>query len=205
MTCSNNANCPLFAQFAMEPSLKLWKQHFCEGEYTKCVRYQYALEGKPVPITLLRNGKMLNQKVRDKEELGGTALFNAIYKGRVPMVRSMIKTKVSDTAIVGPDGMTPLMAAASIGNLELTNLFLEFGCNPYNRRNDEKRAVDIARQGGFSDCADAIQGYMDQHPEKQAEASTLTAQVSSEVAETDEKEEMKNVVSFLRKLNPFKK
>lgn len=203
MSCSHAASCPLFAQFAMEPSLKVWKQHFCEGAYTTCVRYQHSLQGKPVPITLLPNGKVLN-KVRDKEEVAGSALFNAIYKGRVPMVKSMLKSKVASSAIVGPDGMTPLMAAASVGNLELIDLFLKFGCNPFNKRNDDKRATDIANEAGHAECAAVIQSYMDSHPELETKAGTVTKQ-EAVAEESNDKETMNDVVSLLRKLNPFKK
>lgn len=203
MTCSNHASCQLFPQFAMEPSLKIWQQHFCEGNFKVCVRYQHSVEGKPVPLTLLPNGKILN-KLRGKEELGGTALFNAIYKGRVSMVKSMLRTKVSSTAIVGPDGMTPLMAAASVGNLELAELFLEYGCNPFNKRSDSKLALDIAQEENFPECAKAIQDYMSAHPEQQAQAQTLSKQEIN-VNEDDERASMSDVVGFLRKLNPFKK
>lgn len=203
MTCTHNASCPLFAQFAMEPSLKVWQQHYCEGEFKKCVRFQNSLQGKPVPITLLPNGKVLH-KSRDKEELAGTALFNAIYKGRVSMVKSMIKTKISSAAIVGPDGMTPLMAAASTGNFELVNLLVELGCNPFNKRNDDKRAVDIANEAGHSECAKVIQEFMNSHPDLEAKVATVTK--PTQVAEeSEDKETMKDVVSLLRKLNPFKK
>ena len=204
MTCSHNTTCPLFAQFAMEPSLKVWQQHYCEGEYKKCVRFQSSLQGKPVPITLLPNGKVLQQKTRNKEELAGTALFNAIYKGRVSMVRSMISTKISSAQIIGPDGMTPLMAAASTGNLQMVNLFLEFGCNPFNKRTDGKSAVDVANEESHTDCAMAIESYMKSHPELAGKANTVSK--SSEVSnESKDKETMNEVVSLLRKLNPFKK
>jgi hypothetical protein len=204
MTCSHNTSCPLFAQFAMEPSLKVWQQHYCEGEYKKCVRFQNSLQGKPVPITLLPNGKVLQQKTRNKEELAGTALFNAIYKGRVPMVRSMISTKISSAELIGPDGMTPLMAAASTGNVQMVNLFLEFGCNPFNKRNDGKRAVDVANEDGHTDCAMAIESYMNGHPELEAKANTVS-KPSEASNESDDKETMSEVVGLLRKLNPFKK
>jgi ankyrin repeat protein len=187
----------------MEPSLKVWKQHFCEGAYTTCVRYQHSLQGKTVPITLLPNGKVLN-KVRNKDEVAGSALFNAIYKGRVPMVKSMLKNKVASSAIVASDGMTPLMAAASTGNVELVELFLQFGCNPFNKRNDDRRAVDIANEVGHAECASVIQNYMDSNPELEATSGRVSQQ-ETETKESEEKEAMKDVVSLLRKLNPFKK
>ena len=59
MSCSHSSSCPLFAQFAMEPALAIWKKHFCDGEYTNCARYQMGLKGEVVPITLLPNGKMI--------------------------------------------------------------------------------------------------------------------------------------------------
>ena len=114
MSCSHSSGCPLFAQFAMEPALAVWKKHFCDGDYIKCARYQLGLKGKTVPITLLPNGKMIEKKSKSKEEMGGTALFNAILKGRASMVKSMFSSKMSSVSVTSSDGSTPLMAAARV-------------------------------------------------------------------------------------------
>ena len=200
MSCSHSESCPLFAQFAMEPALAIWKQHFCDGEFTKCARYQLGLKGGTVPITLMPNGKMMEKKVKSKEELGGTALFNAILKGRTSMVKSMFASKMSSAQVTSSDGSTPLMAAASIGNLEIVNILLEAGCNPFNKNKDDINALIVAEKKNFPDCAKAIKAFMDSHPELEAKSIEIT---DSPPPSDEQEEEIKGVISLLKKLNPF--
>ena len=199
MSCSHSESCPLFAQFAMEPALAVWRQHFCDGEYTKCARYQLGLKGGTIPITLLPNGKMIEKKIKSKDEMGGTALFNAILKERVSMVKSMFASKMASAQVTSSDGSTPLMAAASVGNLEIVNILLEAGCNPYKVNNADINALTVAEKKKFPDCATAIKSFMDAHPELEEQAIAA----SNNVEVKDEQEEIKGVVSLLKKLNPF--
>ena len=196
MSCSHSESCPLFAQFAMEPALAVWRQHFCDGEYTKCARYQLGLKGGTIPITLLPNGKMIEKKTKSKEEMGGTALFNAILKGRVSMVKSMFASKMASGQIVSSDGSTPLMAAASVGNLEIVNILLDAGCNPFNTNNNDIDALAVAEKKNFPDCAKSIKDYMDAHPD-------LKNNVNNSDTADEQETEIKGVVSLLKKLNPF--
>lgn len=200
MSCTHSSNCPLFAQFAMEPALAVWKQHFCDGEFIKCSRYELGLKGETVPITLLPNGKMIENKTKSKEEMGGTALFNAILKGRASMVKSMLASKMATAQVVSTDGSTPLMAAASIGNLEIVNILLESGCNPFKSNNNNINALAVAEKKNFPDCIKVIKEFMIVHPELQNKVND-----SKDNADTpDEQEsEIKGVVSLLKKLNPF--
>ena len=204
MSCSHSADCPLFAQFAMEPALAVWKQHFCDGDFTKCARYQLGLKGSVVPLTLMPNGKMIERKVKTKEELGGTALFNAILKGRASMVKSMFASKMSSVQVTSSDGSTPLMAAASIGNLEIVNVLLEAGCNPFKTNENGINALTVAEKKNFPDCTQAIQEFMESHPElkDQVVAATDSSEPEPE-AEDEQEEDMKGVISLLKKLNPF--
>ena len=197
MSCSHSSSCPLFAQFAMEPALAVWKKHFCDGEYSNCARYQKGLIGEVVPLTLLPNGKMIEHKVKSKEEIGGTALFNAILKNRVPMVKSMLSSKMSSVNGVANDGSTPLMVAASIGNSEIIEFLLSVGCNPFKTNNDGYDALIVAQKKNFPECEKIIKEFMDTHPELK------NADISSSVEESNEAEEMSGVVSLLKKLNPF--
>lgn len=199
MSCTHSVDCPLFAQFAMEPALAIWKKHFCDGEFQKCARYELSLKGGAVPLTLMPNGKVIENKIKSKEELGGTALFNAILKGRTSMVKSMLTSKMSSGEITTADGSTPLMAAASIGNLEIVNILLEAGCNPFNKNNKDINALTVAEKKNFPDCAAAIKNFMNAHPELETKPGTVSQ--TSEDAEKEE--EIKGVVSLLKKLNPF--
>ena len=196
MSCSHSSSCPLFAQFAMEPALAIWKKHFCDGEFTNCARYQKGLKGEVVPITLLPNGKMIENKVKSKEEIGGTALFNAILKNRTSMVKSMFASKMASVDVTANDGSTPLMVAASIGNVEIIELLLKVGCNPFKTNHDGFDALIVAQRKNFPDCEKIIKEYMDTHPE----LKDIDSSISKDETET---EEMSSVVSLLKKLNPF--
>ncbi len=200
MICSHSVDCPLFAQFAMEPALAIWKKHFCDGEFAKCARYQLGLKGETVPITLLPNGKMIEKRVKSKEEMGGTALFNAILKGRVSMVKSMLASKMATVQVISVDGSTPLMGAASIGNIEIVNLLLDAGCNPYNKNTKGVNAFMIAEDKKFSECATTIKDFMLKHPELKEKSVVVEDTANTPVAEESE---IKGVVSMLKKLNPF--
>ena len=202
MSCSHSSDCPLFAQFAMEPALAVWKKHFCDGDFTKCARYQLGLKGQSVPLTLMPNGKMIEAKSKSKEEMGGTALFNAILKKRTSMVKSMLASKMATVDITSPDGSTPLMAAANVGEIEIVKILLEAGCNPYKSNKDGINALAVAERRGFQDCASTIKSYMDSHPELKDKVNS-TAQVAASIPEEKEEEEIKSVVSLLKKLNPF--
>ncbi len=197
MSCSHSSSCPLFAQFAMEPALAIWKKHFCDGEYTNCARYQKGLKGEVVPLTLLPNGKMIEHKVKSKEEIGGTALFNAILKNRVSMVKSMLSSKMASVNVIANDGSTPLMVAASVGSVEIIEYLLSVGCNPFKANNDGYDALVVAQKKNFPECEKIIKEYMDAHQELK------NADISSSVEENNEAEEMSGVVSLLKKLNPF--
>ena len=198
MSCSHASSCPLFAQFAMEPALAIWKKHFCDGEYTNCARYQMGLKGEVVPLTLLPNGKTIEHKVKSKEEIGGTALFNAILKNRTPMVKSMFASKMTSIDVVANDGSTPLMVAASVGNVEIIEFLLSVGCNPFKTNNDGYDSLIVAQRKNFPDCEKVLKEYMDAHPElKDIDSSTSKDEIE------DEAEEMSGVISLLKKLNPF--
>lgn len=199
MSCSHSSGCPLFAQFAMEPALAVWKQHFCDGEYSKCARYQLGLKGSTIPITLLPNGKMIENRVKSKEEIGGTALFNAILKNRVPMVKSMFASKMTSVNVVGNDGSTPLIVAASVGNIEIIDILLGVGCNPFIKNYNGIDALKVAENKNFSDCAISLKKFMAAHPELENSVNE-----KQNIAPTNEEQiEIKGVVSLLKKLNPF--
>jgi hypothetical protein len=60
MSCPRVTTCPLFKQFSMKSSLKVWQSFYCEGEFDRCERWKLVAANKPVPLGLLPNGKHLN-------------------------------------------------------------------------------------------------------------------------------------------------
>ena len=191
MACSHTQNCQLYPQFAADPSLKLWQQHYCESNYEVCARFKIALTGKQIPLTLLPNGKLLH-RYRKRDEMNAAALFNAIQKDRVHVVKSLLNGKISSEAITMADGTTPLMAAVERGNKDIVKLLLAAGCSPQHKNNKGEKAIDIARQKGFAEGVELIQPYMQQQNQQQEQVQKTESNI------------MTDVLSFLRKLNPVR-
>lgn len=53
----------MFPLFRCQSNLEIWKLSFCTQDYTRCARYQLALEEKRIPVNLLPNGKYLTTPV----------------------------------------------------------------------------------------------------------------------------------------------
>ncbi len=43
--------------------IRFWKERYCENGYQKCARFVRSNGGRPVPITLLPNGKELKSSL----------------------------------------------------------------------------------------------------------------------------------------------
>ena len=59
-SCPRVQGCPLFKQFSMKSSLKVWQAYYCEGDWGRCERWKRVAQGEAVPASLLPNGKMLD-------------------------------------------------------------------------------------------------------------------------------------------------
>jgi len=55
--CLHTSTCPLFPH--LNESLAGWRAYYCDDQtnWRECARYQVALTGERVPITLLPNGR----------------------------------------------------------------------------------------------------------------------------------------------------
>jgi hypothetical protein len=53
------ASCGLYQTLSLRGSVGVWNALYCRGDFTRCARYKLAAEGKPMPDTLLPNGKEL--------------------------------------------------------------------------------------------------------------------------------------------------
>ena len=60
--CTHKDDCPLFEQFQMEASLKIWMLLYCDTEekFKSCARFEAALKGTVISPSLLPNGEELN-------------------------------------------------------------------------------------------------------------------------------------------------
>jgi ankyrin repeat protein len=157
MSCSHVKNCELFVQFALNPALEVWKDHYCEGTHTNCARYQRSNASQPVPLTLLPNGKIVSVAASTASS-GETTLFNAILKNRVRMVSSMLKVGVNINA-KNIQGITPLMAAAEQGRGEIVQFLLDHGADMAQTNVDGETASDIAAAAGHQDIVTLLQQH----------------------------------------------
>lgn len=146
MPCSHVTTCELFVQFAMNPALELWKQHYCDKGYSRCARLKLSRSGQAVPLTLLPNGKMVHAH-RSNQEVAATTLFNAVLKDRPHMISVLIRAGV-DPDVRNIEGMTPLMAAAESGAAEIARLLIENGADPALVDDFGETAYEIAIRKG---------------------------------------------------------
>lgn len=59
-SCPRISSCPLFEQFSMKSSLKVWQAYYCEGAFDRCARWKLVQANAPVPPNLLPNGRVLD-------------------------------------------------------------------------------------------------------------------------------------------------
>lgn len=154
MACSHVDSCELFAQFALNPALRVWQVHYCDKDYSRCARFQLARGRQPVPLNLLPNGSKVDTP-RSEADYGATAIFNAILKRRPQMVESFLRTGI-DVNIRDSRGMTPLMAAAAIGEVDIIRMLLAKRANRSLTSNDGETAYQLAVRGGFREAATLI-------------------------------------------------
>jgi hypothetical protein len=58
-SCPRVTTCPLFKQFSIKSSLKVWQAFYCDGDYGRCERWKLVSASREVPLGLLPNGKHL--------------------------------------------------------------------------------------------------------------------------------------------------
>lgn len=159
MNCSHISSCDLFVQFAMNPALDIWKEHYCQDDHVHCVRFQTAKKGLPVPLTLLPNGKLIQAK-STVEETGSTALFNAVLKNRPHMISSLIKVGVNINS-KNVEGLTPTMVAAQLGFTRVISLLILHDANLNVLTGKNQTALDLAREAGHVEAAEMLEKEME--------------------------------------------
>jgi ankyrin repeat protein len=155
MACSHVETCELFVQFALNPALDIWKRHYCEGDFDTCIRFQKSKSGRQIPLTLLPNGAVIELSVSD-HSCGSTAIFNAIIKNRLNMVRSLTKVGC-DVNAKNIDGQTPLMAAAQYGRMEIVRFLVDNGANIKATDAYGQTAIDIASKQERTDIVELLE------------------------------------------------
>jgi len=151
MACTHCDHCELYAQFALNPALQIWQIHYCQADFSRCVRFQMSLRRETVPLNMLPNGTRVDLP-RSTNDYTATALFNAILKQRIPMLESMLKSGI-DVNVRNSEDMTPLMAAASSGSLKIISILLARGADPHAINAYGEDAAAIATRQGHADAA----------------------------------------------------
>ncbi|MEZ5232770.1 MAG: hypothetical protein R2749_08685 [Acidimicrobiales bacterium] len=105
MACSHVGDCPLFPK--LQASLASWRTHYCDsaGGWQACARYRESLAGRPVPLGLLPNGKLVQ------------VLDQPVPVPRPAMVASAPEPAASAEALSGRArrGERPARVAATLG------------------------------------------------------------------------------------------
>ncbi|HKK13728.1 MAG TPA: ankyrin repeat domain-containing protein [Gammaproteobacteria bacterium] len=147
MACSHVENCELFVQFALNPALEVWKMHYCQGHFQECIRFKRSTAGKPVPLTLLPNGKLLQADGMAKTDVGAAAMFNSIVKHRTRMVSSLLRTG-ANVDERNMEGKTPLMAAAELGFEDIVAILIDHGADRDATDSYGETAYEFAARNG---------------------------------------------------------
>lgn len=181
MPCSHIKNCEMYVRFAADPSIEVWKKHFCNGDFNKCERYAMSLQGKSVPLHMLPNGKMIEMD-SNTVDVGLNTLFNAIKKDRLQMVQAIVRVKDINEEMTNSVGINPTMYAASLGRKEMVELFISKGCNPHSKCNKGKTPLDYAEENGQTEVAEVLKAAMarisPEAPRKSAKKAEKESSVS---------------------------
>jgi hypothetical protein len=57
--CPHAEGCALHASISMKEALRVWQTFYCEACFARCERFKLASAGRPVPPTLLPNGRLV--------------------------------------------------------------------------------------------------------------------------------------------------
>ena len=68
MACPKTERCPLYPEFKLGSSLRIWQTHFCntDAEYERCQRYIMSESGQMPNPRMLPNGEMLGSIKRSE-------------------------------------------------------------------------------------------------------------------------------------------
>ncbi len=88
-------------------------------------------------------------------------LMATARRGDIARLRALLPVAGDPTAFAAPDGVTPMMAAASGGHEAAVELLLQRGSNPARRDARGRSAAAYARAAGHTHLAARLYGVMD--------------------------------------------
>lgn len=70
MACPKSERCPLYPEFTLKSSLKVWQEQYCktEAEFTGCARYEMSESGRIPDRRMLPDGSLLGEAYATKSE-----------------------------------------------------------------------------------------------------------------------------------------
>ena len=89
-------------------------------------------------------------------------LMAAALRGDTARLRALLPVAGDPAAFAAPDGVTPMMAAASGGHEAAVGLLLQRGSNPARRDCEGRSAAAYARAAGHTGLAGRLDGVVDQ-------------------------------------------
>ena len=88
-------------------------------------------------------------------------LMATARRGDIARLRALLPVTGDPAAFAAPDGVTPMMAAASGGHVAVVELLLQRGSNPARRDAEGRSAAAYARAAGHTHLAARLYGVMD--------------------------------------------
>jgi hypothetical protein len=49
----------MYSEFRLTTVLQFWQNAYCDADYERCRRHALTAEGRPVPVNMLPNGKLM--------------------------------------------------------------------------------------------------------------------------------------------------
>ena len=98
--------------------------------------------------------------VEDRDSIGQTAVHYAVcHKFASHLVKVLLDRGANHSPARDNDGWTPLHLAAMFGKVDVIQLLLEAGADPYVADKDGHDVIDVARQFKHFQIADMLQRY----------------------------------------------
>ena len=150
---------------------------------------QIAMLGLVIMIAVALSAKLfklptgLEQTGRTKTAHGAAALFNAILKGRIAVVQSLIAQGVN-VNVRTISGKTPVMAAAYKGYNDIVQVLLDGGADVNAKDSRGDTALKISTRGGFTRVSESLRkaGAKENVPDTPAQMSESLDEDTSPVA-----------------------